>query len=312
MLRVILFFVLITSISLSNAQTDPIITPETISQITIYRQLPHDSGVEVVAFSPDSRYLATGDGEGNVTIWDHVSGELIDTWRTERANVTVLTFSPDSTRLHVGVWSSDYIYVFNVEALKRSRLDDVESNTKSIFFNEDGERYVITDDAIDLYDANNRHQSTIQAFRSIFLRGGAITPSGLFVGDYTTLFHLPSPNADPVSVFEFENQIETVIASNTGAYVGATDNYVLHLFDSDTTELLHSFEFARSAAFSPDDQLVVYGTSSRFIAHDLTVNQEVFNTAVRAGVRAISFSADGRFIATASGRSVIVWGFAEG
>jgi WD40 repeat protein len=55
--------------------------------------------VTCVAFSPDGRRLALGDGENYVTVWDADSGEELLSLEGHEAVVTAVAFSPDGKRL---------------------------------------------------------------------------------------------------------------------------------------------------------------------------------------------------------------------
>ncbi|NOT30246.1 MAG: WD40 repeat domain-containing protein [Planctomycetes bacterium] len=59
-------------------------------------------GTGVAAFSPDDRWLATGDRDGSVRLWEVESGTLVTTLIGHDLQVLTLAFSPDGTRLASG------------------------------------------------------------------------------------------------------------------------------------------------------------------------------------------------------------------
>src|SRR2546423_581519 len=59
----------------------------------------HSSGVNAVAFSPDSTRLASASGDYTVKIWEASSGECLQTLEGHSSGVNTVAFSPDSARL---------------------------------------------------------------------------------------------------------------------------------------------------------------------------------------------------------------------
>src|SRR5262245_19162246 len=62
----------------------------------------HGGWVGAVAFSPDSRRLAVGAGDGRVTIWDAVLAKKIVMLQPHADAVAALAFSPDGSKLISG------------------------------------------------------------------------------------------------------------------------------------------------------------------------------------------------------------------
>jgi WD40 repeat protein len=58
----------------------------------------HTDGVEIVAFSPDGRLLASGSDDRTVIVWDVAAGQVLHTL-TGEDNMTSVAFSPDGRRL---------------------------------------------------------------------------------------------------------------------------------------------------------------------------------------------------------------------
>ncbi|HEX9585503.1 MAG TPA: hypothetical protein VGB36_13475 [Gammaproteobacteria bacterium] len=54
---------------------------------------------DAVAFSPDGRWLAAGDRDELVTIWNTATGELAHRFRGHIASVPALAFAPDGVRV---------------------------------------------------------------------------------------------------------------------------------------------------------------------------------------------------------------------
>lgn len=55
----------------------------------------HEGAVTDLAFSLDSKWLATGGADRTVRIWETASGKLIQTFKGHRMSVTAVEFSSD-------------------------------------------------------------------------------------------------------------------------------------------------------------------------------------------------------------------------
>jgi WD40 repeat protein len=55
--------------------------------------------VNVVAYAPNGKYLASGSIDGYVRVWNAHTGQLLLTYSGHSNNVWSLSWSPDSTRI---------------------------------------------------------------------------------------------------------------------------------------------------------------------------------------------------------------------
>ena len=59
----------------------------------------HTAGIGCIAFSPDSRRIATGSSDKTIMIWDVESGQRLFALRGHHSTIATLAFSPDNKRL---------------------------------------------------------------------------------------------------------------------------------------------------------------------------------------------------------------------
>ena len=116
---------------------------------TLYR------GNLAVAFSPDGRYIATGDDQGDVGLWDLSSSTNL-WWKRLGGEVVVVTFSPDGRYVAADGSDGDDAYVAllsvnNGTEIRRTRVDatsDRATRINSIAFSPNGNYVAIGVDLI--------------------------------------------------------------------------------------------------------------------------------------------------------------------
>jgi WD40 repeat protein len=94
------------------ASQQPAPSPSPTSQtslggITPYIYRGHTNYVHAVAWSPDSKRIASALGDGTVQVWDAVTGVMLRTYRGHTGYVHTVARSPDSKRIASRAGSSD-------------------------------------------------------------------------------------------------------------------------------------------------------------------------------------------------------------
>src|SRR5579859_2157996 len=76
--------------------------PDSVEQrlrTALYTYRGHSSWLEVIAWSPDSRRIASGSWDRSVQVWDAATGERVGAYRGHTKIVQAVAWSPDGTRI---------------------------------------------------------------------------------------------------------------------------------------------------------------------------------------------------------------------
>jgi WD40 repeat protein len=96
----------------------------------------HKQAVFSVAFSPDSLILASGEGSGEVRLWDARTGTLTRTLTGHESSVTSVAFSPDGRTLASVGREDSTVRLWDVQT---GRLERTLTKVTSVAFSPDGE-----------------------------------------------------------------------------------------------------------------------------------------------------------------------------
>jgi len=113
--------------------------------------------IRVVAFSPDSHFVATGSEEGQVRTWHVTTGQPVSTWVSHQCQVNALAWSPDGTTL-AAAGSDMTVQAWQVLSYQTSYdlHETALGELRALAFSPDGRYFLLGgagQQAVRLYDA---------------------------------------------------------------------------------------------------------------------------------------------------------------
>ncbi len=276
--------------------------------------IPHTSDVWDVAFSPDSKTLATACADGFGRIYSVPEGKLLVTTATKEANIWRVRFSPDGKLLATasGDASSTSVKVWNAATgAETLSLVGHTARVRAIGFSPDGKLI-----------ATGSRDGTIRIWNSLDgreLKRFVVERTGRpeeteqldFTADGNKLIAASRGSSrfwDVSSgriLFKFEPTLTTCAVSPDGKRfaLGSLEGKI-EIFDSgpikQVTEIAAHEAKINNLNFSPDGAIIVSASSDRTIRFfDVQTGEALQNLKTHlSDAWSVAFSRDGQFIAT--------------
>lgn len=237
-----------------------------------------------VAFSPDSKLLATGDVNGEIYLWQITDGQPLINCKGHAGWVHAIAFHPDGTILCSA--SSDHTIklwdVWDGSCLRT--LAGHHQRVRSIAFSPNGKLIASggSDATIRLWDTHTGECLQVLSGHTSYVWSVAFSPDG------------------------------NMIAS------GSEDKSI-KLWDVKTGECCHTLReherWVRTLAFSPDSKLITSGSGDRTLKIWDTSTGKCLKTLTghTQRLRSVAFSPDGKLIASGSGdHTARLWSVVDG
>lgn len=321
-----------------SAQVGPIIDTTTVADLQPIHYLSgHLSDVTVVAISPDSTLIASGDADGEVRLWQSVDGQLLLKIQAHSSAITSLAWSPDGTTL---ASSSNDRFVKFWDKQSGEQQKTIEARlldyVLKVEFTPDGKYLAIAGpeclavlrdvDTGILYKTYHQRNCLPRAGGSVASWGIDFTPQGdeIMLGSGQ-----PRCNCGSIQKWEMD-----VISSNELIYgynlpvkdldlspdgeqiaIAMIGSSFIRLIEADSIYPLrdlagHMFR-VNSVQFSPDGQLIASASNDQRIGlWDASSGEELRMIHEHTdAVTEVEFSPDGTYLVSASrDDQVIIWG----
>jgi WD40 repeat protein len=283
-------------------------------------------------FSPDGEFIANGDNDGNIYLWNRTKGLIANLQGYDRddddsasdeegVSVDTVIFSPDSNLL-ASVGNSSNIKIWDLANGNRCLREWTEDNVSSVVFSSDG-KFIATargeDQPVDLRNVSDgtNSRSIRPAVRAVYVvtfspDGKTVALGGMDV-DASGHVELWKLDGTEDSRYSLEGHLESV---NDLAYsldgtilVSASNDKSIKLWDVASRQcvrtLLGHTRSVYSISFTPDGNFLASGGNDHTIKLWCVASGnciESFKTG--SVVLAVEFSPDSRMLLTEGGANI--------
>jgi WD40 repeat protein len=293
-------------------------------------QTGHTRSANAVAFSPDNRWLASGGKDNVIKIWDLANGNVLRTLYGHTSNVNALAVSPDGKLLAsgsgdindkrdlgtftqggvVGGAEDTTVRIWSVQTGRQLQvLRGHELPVGAVAFSNDGHSLTsVSGDAVKVWDvsAGTELRSQKTKYGSTGMEKLNSMPSfSLFGGGDK------QQKQEAARLKNFKLSASKIAVSSNGQFaaVGQPDKAV-KIYDAQNGREVRELPFKAipeaensSLAFSADARLVAFAKTSEMVSvQEAATGRELYsiNTGFSKTPQRVQFSADGRFLVTAT------------
>ena len=289
--------------------------------------------VNTISFSPDGSNIVIACGDGKVRIYNVMSRKLIRTLRGHTGNVSCANYCPDGTRLVTSSWDSTVRVWDTTSGNQLYSLKDHTGWVLSVAFSSDGGKIVSAsrDGTIKLWEGDtgkliqtvNGHTLAVfspdnkliaflsphYSIRIIDIGYGQIIYSNNDSSKSKKLTVIHSNNNLIATEFNSDNAIK-IFNSLNGQLVSTLkglQKYVTSAIYNGYGELLHDIDITSLLFSEKGDTIISVSCDKTIVLWDIASGERIkaFKRCPD-GIKAVSYSPQGRYVASAYGDSLLM------
>jgi hypothetical protein len=265
--------------------------------------------VKSVAFSPDGKFVITGDYDGNVNLWNvgECGSEPVKKFRTNLHEVDSLALSPDGKVLAAGLMGIE-LWDFAAATLMTTMTSGTYDLVDGLAFSPDGRLLASSQgEALWIWDIETQKPiETLEvggrASGLAFSPDGQLLASSYSYGYITMVTLWDAQDWTEVQQLEMPTGSHPSVAfSPDGKWLAASGDHQLRIWSTSDFSLQYESPYdspyGLSIAFSPDSTLLVSSSTGTVRLVDVNSWTQVHLLNVSGKVNAVAFSPDGAWLA---------------
>jgi len=288
----------------------------------IKKLVGHNGKVNGISFSPDGKMLASASFDGTVKLWNHTTGQVIDTLDEHRVGVFAVSFSPDGKMLASGAEHGG-IKLWNFANLKSKPYDlSASGRVTNLSFSPNGQLLIASgfNNDIQRWDVARREEIKPLTGHSAFVNSVSLHGQLLAsASEDTTIKLWDVGRRNEINLLSGPRaSANSVSFSPNGRLLASAEDKTIKLWDIKEGKCIrtlkgHPFSIA-SITFSPSGKLLASASSDWTIKLWNVANGEQIAhiKGHSLWLASVSFSPNERLLASASWDDTVkLWDIAD-